>query len=541
MGALPPNPRAEGSGRAPRAALRSALGGCRVAVPRMSTALPQQASYGVVGRYAVFDEIAAGGMATVHLGKVAGAGGFSRVVAIKRLHPQFAKDAEFAAMFMDEARLAARIHHPNVVQTLDVVTVDAELLLVMEYVHGVPLSALLHAARKAKQRIEPRILAGILAGALEGLHAAHEAKSGLGAPLGVVHRDVSPQNILVGLEGVPRILDFGVAKALGKLHATRDGQLKGKLAYMSPEQVRGGDDVTRQSDVFSASIVLWEALMGERLFDGNNPAELLMQVMNDPIASPRSRFPDLPAALDAVVMKGLSRDRALRYATAREMALELEAAVELAPAREIGRWVEALAGTALADRSELLERIERAQAGAPEERIRVPGLETSWIQNDPTVDESGGESGVSGTRSVGFPVFQGLSATPSPLPPASYPPHPLAATLPALPASAPPSAPPSAKPPASPLQPPAEPPPAARPYRIPVRTAGALDAERTLRERLEAPLRVVALGVVLSVVDVAVRPFTASLPFRPLWIAEILVVAGVLWALARVVLPAPRD
>src|SRR5262249_46075580 len=162
---------------------------------------------------------------------------------------------------MDEARLAARIHHPNVVQTLDVVTVGKELLLVMEYVHGCSFAYLLGGARRARQRVDPRIVAGVIAGTLEGLHAAHEAKTEDGA--------LPPQNVLVGVEGVARIIDFGVAKAIGKMHATREGQLKGKLAYMSPEQVKGGD-VTRQSDVFSTAIVLWEALMGERLFNGEN-------------------------------------------------------------------------------------------------------------------------------------------------------------------------------------------------------------------------------------------------------------------------------
>src|SRR5580692_11397094 len=153
---------------------------------------PVGASYSVVGRYAICDEIASGGMATVHLGKLLGAGGFSRIVAIKRLHPQFAKDAEFSAMFMDEARLAARIHHPNVVQTLDVVTVEKELLLVMEYVHGAAFSSLLGTARRAGKRVSPRIVAGVLLCVLEGLHAAHEAKNEVGVPLDVVHRDMSP-------------------------------------------------------------------------------------------------------------------------------------------------------------------------------------------------------------------------------------------------------------------------------------------------------------------------------------------------------------
>jgi serine/threonine-protein kinase len=334
------------------------------------------ATHSVVGRYAIFDEIASGGMATVHLGRLMGAAGFSRTVAIKRLHPQLARDQEFATMFVDEARLASRINHPNVVQTLDVVPEGKEILLVMEYVHGVPFAQLLGTSRRASWRVPARIIAGVMVGTLEGLHAAHEARNELGQPMGVVHRDVSPQNVLIGADGTARVIDFGVAKAMGKMHATRDGQLKGKLAYMSPEQVRGVD-VTRVSDVFSASIVLWEALVSERLFDGKNAAELLMQVLSAPIRPPRDKFPDLPEALEAVVMRGLNRDPAERFPSAREMAVALEAATDVAPPREIAEWVESMAGAVLAQRARLLETIERTVAAPPTsgERTRIEGLQ----------------------------------------------------------------------------------------------------------------------------------------------------------------------
>ena len=156
----------------------------------------------VVGRYALYGEIAAGGMATVHFGRLLGPVGFSRTVAIKRLHPQFAKDPEFVSMFLDEARLAARIRHPNVVPTLDVVATQGELFLVMDYVQGESLSKLIRIAREQGGCIPGRITAGILVGALHGLHAAHEAKNERGEPLGIVHRDISPQNVLVGSDGV---------------------------------------------------------------------------------------------------------------------------------------------------------------------------------------------------------------------------------------------------------------------------------------------------------------------------------------------------
>src|SRR5262245_51026591 len=170
----------------------------------------------VIGRYALHGELASGGMATVHLGRLLGPVGFSRTVAIKRLHAQYAQDPEFVSMFLDEARLAARIRHPNVVPTLDVVATSGELFLVMEYVPGESLSRLARAARDRMERMPPRIVSAIMSGVLHGLHAAHEAKSERGEPLGIVHRDVSPQNVLVGTDGVARVLDFGVAKAAGR-------------------------------------------------------------------------------------------------------------------------------------------------------------------------------------------------------------------------------------------------------------------------------------------------------------------------------------
>jgi serine/threonine-protein kinase len=544
---------------------------------------PASAPFAVVGRYAIFDEIASGGMATVHLGRLLGAAGFSRTVAIKRLHPQFSRDQEFAAMFMDEARLASRINHPNVVQTLDVVPVDKEILLVMEYVHGVPFAHLLGASRRAGQRVPPRIVAAVMAGVLEGLHAAHEAHSETGAPLGVVHRDVSPQNVLVGVEGVPRVIDFGVAKAMGKMHATREGQLKGKLAYMSPEQVRGVA-VTRLSDIFSAAIVLWEALTAERLFTGQNPAELILQVLDAPIRSPRSKFSDLPLPLDVVVMKGLSRDPAQRYATAREMAVALERAVGgLAPQREIAQWVEKLAGAELAARAQVVEALERAVAASPSggESTRIEGLRASagldaLTRRETSLDRLLDASLESGPRPKAAPVPLpgGVPVLADPFafdvtmpqkvrserPPPEVAPPPASAARPAAPkppsprdeaallakAGVPPlpePAPPSASPlslqgaPSSRTES-----PSGRVHRIPVRSGAhplADDDDRaSLRERLEWPIRLVAAGVILSLADVIVRQADVALPLRLIWLAEVLVVAGVLWAFVRLFLPA---
>lgn len=312
---------------------------------------------GSLGRYALYGEIAAGGMATVHLARLLGPVGFARTVAIKRLHPHLAKDPDFVAMFLEEARLAARVRHPNVVATLDVVSDDGELFLVMEYVAGESLSRLVRKARERGERVPPRYAVGIVSGALEGLHAAHDAKSEKGQPLGLVHRDVSPQNIHVGTDGVPRLLDFGIAKATNRVQETRTDQIKGKVAYMSPEQLAKGA-IDRRADVYSASVVLWETLTGQRLFKADDVPSLVYAIINEEILPPSTVVPDLPSGLDAIVMKGLEREADKRWSSAREMAAALEAVLAPAPAREIGEWVHSVAGDALDWRQELVHRIE---------------------------------------------------------------------------------------------------------------------------------------------------------------------------------------
>jgi hypothetical protein len=312
----------------------------------------------VVGRYVVHAEIAAGGMATVHVGRLLGPASFARTVAIKRLHPQFAKDPEFVAMFLDEARLAARVRHPNVVPVLDVVAEGGELFLVMDYVEGESLSRLIGASRKRGHAPPPHIAAAIVAQSLHGLHAAHEARDERGDPLSIVHRDMSPQNVLVGTDGVARVLDFGVAKAVGRAQITREGELKGKLPYMAPEQVRRGAKVTRRTDVYSAGVVLWEALAARRLFDGDGEGEILSSVIEGPTGPPSSEEPGVPAVLDAITMRALRRDPKERFATAREMAIAIEAAIGVVPHSEIGAWVWELGTDGLAVRARAVAEIE---------------------------------------------------------------------------------------------------------------------------------------------------------------------------------------
>jgi serine/threonine-protein kinase len=310
-----------------------------------------------IGRYAIFQEIAAGGMATVHLARLAGPAGFSRVVAAKCLHPHLLLDAEFKRMFIEEARLAARIRHPNVVPTLDVVVQPNDLFLVMEYVQGEALSFLRKAAKQQKEAIPAAICAAIMVNVLQGLHAAHECKDEQGEVLGIVHRDVSPQNVLVGVDGVARVLDFGVAKAMQARQDTKPGTVKGKSAYMAPEQIRS-EPLTRRADIFAASVVFWEILTTKRLFGGATEEERIYKVLNAKFPPPSVLAPGLPAGLDDVVMKGLRSNPDERYQTALEMAEALERTMVLASQRVVGEWVTRIGAESLNKRAEILKQVE---------------------------------------------------------------------------------------------------------------------------------------------------------------------------------------
>ncbi|MGD0526910.1 MAG: serine/threonine-protein kinase [Polyangiaceae bacterium] len=321
----------------------------------------------LAGRYVLGEPFATGGMGAVHLGRIVGASGFSRVVAIKRLFPGFAADRSFRTMLVDEARLASRVRHPNVVPILDVVEAERDLYLVMEYVHGLSLADVLELGARAP--IPPEMAAAIAEALLLGLHAAHEARDEDGTALGIVHRDVSPQNVLLGADGVPRLIDFGIAKAATRIQVTDAGVIKGKAGYMAPEQL-ALEPVARHADVFSTSVVLWEMLTGEELFP-NDLGERIRRgdVLPDP---PSRRRPEIDAALDAVVLRGLERDPARRFVTAEAMAIELRRDRALPAAIDVARWLAGVAADQLELSEERVRLFERSLPRPPDASSSAP-------------------------------------------------------------------------------------------------------------------------------------------------------------------------
>lgn len=295
-----------------------------------------------LGRYEILRPIASGGMATVHLGRVVGEGGFERLLAIKVMHPHLLQDGDFVAMFLDEARLAARIRHPNVVSTIDVQRTPEALFLVMEYIEGPTLQRLIKVLRKKGEHMPLSIVLRIALDVLSGLDEAHELVGADDVVMNIVHRDVSPSNVLVGKDGITLITDFGVARAEARISSTRGGELKGKFPYMAPEQL-GRGPIDRRVDVYAAGVVLWEMLTLERLFRGEDNAQTLALVLAGPRRSPSEVRHDIPWSVDRAVMRALEAvDDRFRTAAAFADALEQAAAhdgIPIAKAREVAALV----------------------------------------------------------------------------------------------------------------------------------------------------------------------------------------------------------
>jgi eukaryotic-like serine/threonine-protein kinase len=344
----------------------------------------------VLGRYEIVGILGRGGMATVYLGRSAREAGFSRLFAVKVLHPHLADDDGFVSMLLDEGQIAARLHHPNVVPIVDLGSQGDLRYVVLEYVEGCSLSALLAKHRDSRP---PRLVVPIVLDALSGLHAAHSLTDDDGSPMQLVHRDVSPQNILVGADGAARITDFGIAKADSRITTTRPGEIKGKVLFMSPEQIRGRP-VDLRSDLFSAGCLLWSALTGRRLFTGENDAETMMNILEMKVPPPSTMGLAPPPAFDAICLRALERDPDARWSSAAEMEEALRAvALEhglLGSRREVSAWVTGAFGDELTARRAAIRVV--ATRGQPASlsdvepastRLRViPGIEPSDVDMD---------------------------------------------------------------------------------------------------------------------------------------------------------------
>jgi serine/threonine-protein kinase len=321
-----------------------------------------------LGPYLILGDLAVGGMATVRLGRHRGPHGFVGLVAIKELHEQHAVDPELRSMLLDEARVSARIRHANVVATTDIVAGERGIAIVMDYVEGASLADVLRALAATKATMPPDIVSGVLVQALRGLQAAHDVKSEGGAPLGLVHRDVSPHNIMLGVDGVVRLIDFGVAKAAGRLQVTRAGSVKGKLQYMAPEQLRNRP-LSCKTDLFAAGVVLWEMLVGERLFQGDE-GTVVERILLGKVPAPSTRAPGC-AAFDAVVARATARSPNARYASAAEMAKAVENAATPASPSAVGAWLDEVASEVVRERASRVASIVGLAARSDEAATEV--------------------------------------------------------------------------------------------------------------------------------------------------------------------------
>jgi serine/threonine protein kinase len=289
---------------------------------------PAAASYEIprgttLGKYEIVRKIATGGMAEIYLACVRGQAGFEKVVVLKRILPHFAEDPRFVQMFLDEARLAATLRHPNIADVYDVVEVDGTLFFTMEYIHGQDVRSIRAATRKRNEMVPLAIALAIVQGTAAALQCAHQKQGADGRSLGLVHRDVSASNVIVSYDGAVKLLDFGIARANDHQHKTQTGTLKGKAPYMSPEQCRG-QRLDRRSDLFSLGVMMFELTVGRRPFRGDNDFTIMEQIVHGVAPAPSSITAGYPAELEAIVMKLLAREPDARYATAEDMLHDLE-------------------------------------------------------------------------------------------------------------------------------------------------------------------------------------------------------------------------
>jgi len=280
-----------------------------------------------IGKYEILTRLSMGGMAELFLAFTSGPGGFRKFVAVKQILPDIKKDEQFVKMFLDEARITAAFSHANIGQVFDLGEDGGELYLAMEFLPGQNLEQVVKAASRRGYPLPMGFVGRVIRDACLGLHYAHHFTDPSGRPAVVVHRDVSPKNVMLTYDGVVKVIDFGIAKARGRLGRTQVGMVKGTSGYMSPEQVRGSTTLDGRSDLFSVGVMMHELLTGQRLFQGPHEAAVMLQIVEGNVPAPRSVNPEVPEALEAVVMRALAREVSQRFTTGREMARAIEAAL----------------------------------------------------------------------------------------------------------------------------------------------------------------------------------------------------------------------
>ncbi|HVZ34450.1 MAG TPA: protein kinase [Polyangiaceae bacterium] len=370
-----------------------------------------------MGKYELLLPLGTGGTATVYLARTRGVAGFEREVALKLVHAHLRGDEESRLHLLEEARLAARIRHPNVVSVTEVDADTVGVFLVMDYVEGEALSGLVHLLRDHNHRLPTRLIARIMNDALAGLHAAHELRDSQGQPVGLVHRDFSPQNILIGVEGVTRLADFGVAKAASRTVRTKTGLVKGKVAYMSPEQARG-HKVDRRCDVWAAGVVVWELVTGRKLYDHEDDVATLLSVVTEEPQRLGRVLQGVPASLDDAVAYALTSDVNRRCPSAEAFRCMLESAWDecggMGTTAELGAFVRQTVGHKLAERRALALRGRTSTPPAP--AVDSAGLAPDADGSAAQASEGGGreqrEDGTKTAISAAVPAAERIGSAP---------------------------------------------------------------------------------------------------------------------------------
>jgi len=405
-------------------------------------AAPQQSRHlgpgDKLGKYDLIRQIAIGGMAELYLARTVGIEGFEKLSVIKRILPQFAMNATFVNMFLNEARLAATLHHPNVAQVYDIGVEAGDYFFAMEYVHGEDLDRMTAQSVEQGVPISLDAVLTLVAGLCAGLHYAHEKAGPDGTPLQIVHRDVSPSNVLVSYDGAVKLVDFGIARGAQAKPTTRGG-LKGKIAYMSPEQCRADVAIDRRSDIYSVGTVLYELSTGRTPFTAETEYAVLNQIVNVDVPAPTTFIPNYPAALERIVLRALARDPMQRYTTAVELQGELEDFAHENRLRVSPLVLARLMGTLFPTRLEewdhaksqgaffveqhvvrtLIESGKTPDPNDPEVRAQIKAMAQQLEVDDPTAvnqELQGGDStATTQVEPLGARISQSRIAQPSPL------------------------------------------------------------------------------------------------------------------------------